>query len=71
YRDLEVKVKYIDKTVKVHVEIRGTVSAVEEAALMLNMEKDLHKQVEPKLQLYLEPYKDVNKQRETKLKALN
>ncbi|MEK8019661.1 MAG: hypothetical protein VSS75_022535, partial [Candidatus Parabeggiatoa sp.] len=47
YRDLEVKVKYIDKTVKVHVEIRGTVSAVEEAALMLNMEKDLHKQVEP------------------------
>jgi len=38
---------------------------------MLNMEKDLHKQVEPKIQLYLEPHKDVNKQRETKLNQLN
>ncbi len=70
YNALEVKVKYIEKTVKVHVEMRGTVSSVEQATLMLNMEKDLHKQVEPKLQLYLEPYKDVNKQRESKLKAL-
>jgi hypothetical protein len=67
YRALEVKVKSIEKTVKVHVEIRGTI--VEKATLMLNIEKDLHKQVEPKLQLYLEPHKDVNKQRETKLTA--
>jgi len=70
YNALAVKVKYIEKTVKVHIEIRGTVSSVEQASLMLNMERDLHKQVEPKLQLYLEPYKDVNKQRESKLKAL-
>jgi NifU-like protein involved in Fe-S cluster formation len=68
---LAVKVKYIEKTVKVHVEIRGSVSSVEQATLMLKMEKELHKQVEPKLQLYLEPYKDVNKQRESKLNQLN
>lgn len=71
YRNLVIKVKSIEKTVKLHIEIQGEISAFEKAALMLNMEKDLHHQVESKLQLYLEPYKDINKLRETKLKKLN
>jgi hypothetical protein len=71
YRDLVIKVKYLEKTVKVHIEIQGEISTFEKAALMLNMEKDLHNQVESKLQLYLEPSKDINKLRETKLKNLN
>jgi hypothetical protein len=69
--DVKIHVVYIDKLVKVHVNIENDNNKKDLGKLLMMVEKILREQIEPLIELYLVPYKDINKLRETKLKKTN